>query len=164
MEEQERTAGLLQDSHMTFIGPKCPIACEEEQEYPEEVAEILKNVGYRYGVTAAKISHDKLFGTVLVNVQMKNYGVAPMYFSWPVCVYLLDEQGDVLAKQELDIDLTKMGQNQTVSATAKWQDENIQESLPIIAIGIENPESGEPEVFLDMNAVTQGKMYFLQGK
>lgn len=159
--EQTRTIELLQESHMTFIGPKCPLACDEEQEYPVEVAEILKNVGYRYGVTSAKISHDKLFGAVTVDVQMKNYGVAPMYFSWPVCVYFFDEQGNVLARQKLDVDLTKLGRGQTVSAKVKWQNEGLKNNLPVVAVGIENPETGKPEVFLDMKTEAQDKVYIL---
>lgn len=159
--EQMRTVELLQESHMTFVGPMCPIACKEEQDYPEAVAEVLKNVGYRYGVTSARILHDKLFGSVTVDIRMKNFGVAPMYFSWPVCVYFLDEQGKVLERQELDIDLTGLGQNQTVSAKAKWQEENLKEELPVIAIGIENPETGKPEVFLDMDTGVQDKVYLL---
>lgn len=159
--KQARTIELLRESHMTFIGPKCPIACNEEQEYPLEVSEILKNVGYRYGVTTAQMTHDKLFGTVSVKVQLKNYGVAPMYFSWPVCLYFLDEQGKVLERQELEIDLTKLGQEQTVTAQVKWQDESLKKSLPFIAIGIENPETGKPEVYLDMNTRVQDKVYIL---
>ena len=158
---QAQTIELLQDSHMTFIGPMCPIACKEEQEYPTEVAEMLKNVGYRYGVSSARISHDKLLGTVTAEVQLKNYGVAPMYFSWPVCLYFLDEQGNVLKRQELSVDLTKLGQNRTVSAKAKWQDESLKSVVPIVAIGIENPETGEPEVFLDMQTKAQDKVYIL---
>lgn len=159
--DRRRTVALLQESHMTFIGPKCPIANNEEQEYPEAVTEILKNIGYRYGVTVAKITHDKLFGTVSAEVQLKNYGVAPMYFDWPVCVYFLDKQGNVLERRSLEIDLTKLGQNQSVSAKVEWQDERLKKELPVIAICIENPETGEPEVFFDMDTVAQDKVYIL---
>lgn len=159
--EQARTIKLLQESHMTFVGPMCPIACDEEQEYPVEVAEILKNVGYRYGVTSAKISQNKLVGSVSVEVQMKNYGLTQMYFSWPVNVYFLDESGNVLARRKVDIDLTKLGQNQSATARVEWQDEILKEKLPLVAIGIENPETGVPEVYLDMDTETQDKVYIL---
>lgn len=161
--EHARTIELLQESHMTFIGPMCPIANKEEMEYPTEVAEILKNVGYRYGVTFAKVVHNKLSGSVSLEIQMKNYGVAPMYFSWPVCVYLLDENGKVLDRQELDIELTKLGQNQLVTAKACFETDEVdlKTYLPVIAVGIENPETGEPEVFLDMDTEVQDKVYIL---
>lgn len=161
--KQARTIKLLQDSHMTFIGPKCPIANGEEQEYPVETAEILKNIGYRYGVTSAKIIQNKLFGTVTVEVQMKNYGVAPMYFSWPVCLYLLDENGNVIARRETDIDLMKLGQNQTVTTKVQFEGEqlDLKEQVPAVTIGIENPETGNPEVILDMKTMALNKMHIL---
>ena len=159
--EQARTIDLLQRSYMTFIGPKTPMLNAEEKMWPEAVAEILKNVGYRYGVTSAKIEHNSDAGMVSAEVQLKNFGVAPMYFEWPVCMYLLDEQGKPVERKVLDVNLTKLAKEQTVVAKAEWKGEDLKEKLPLIAITIENPDTGKPEVYLDMDVKTQDKVYIL---
>ena len=146
---------------MTFTGPMCPIANEEEIQYKEAVSEILKNIGYRYGVTRSSVSYNKLFGTVSVSLELKNYGVAPMYFKWPVCLYVLGENKQVLKRYETVLDLTKLRGGAVTKVRAKFQDECLKESMGIIAIGIENPETGMPEVYLDMDTPNEKKMYLL---
>ncbi|MBR5565516.1 MAG: DUF4832 domain-containing protein [Roseburia sp.] len=159
--KQERTIELLQSSHMTFTGPKCPIVNKEEVQYKEAVSEILKNIGYRYGVTKSSISYNKIFGTTTVSLELKNYGVAPMYFKWPVCLYVLDESKQVLNRYETEVDLTKLKGGGAVKVRVKIQDECLKESMGIIAIGIENPETGMPEVYLDMDTPNEKKLYLL---
>lgn len=158
---QKQTIELLRESHMTFVGPMCPIANQEERMYPTEIAEILKNIGYRYGVTNAKIRCNKLNGTIIVDIQMKNFGVAPMYFPWKVYLYVVDENGAVQRRQELPIDLTKLSQNESASASISWQSDSGETGEPLLAIGIENPETGEPAVLLDMQTKSIDKRYFL---
>ena len=159
--EQARTTDLLQRSHMTFIGPKTPMTNAEEQMWPDAVAEILKNVGYRYGVTSAKMEQDSVLGMLSVELQLKNFGVAPMYFAWPACMYLLDAQGNLTGRKVLDVDLTKLAKGQTVTAKVTWKGDNLKKVLPLVAIGIENPDTGKPEVFLDMDVKAQDKVYIL---
>lgn len=52
----DRTIKLLQCSHTTFIGPKCPVR-GEITEYKEGVDEVLKNIGYRYRVSSSTLSY-----------------------------------------------------------------------------------------------------------
>ncbi len=118
-------------------------------------------MGYRYGVDHATISHDTVQGVVSVELQLKNYGVAPMYFAWPVCMYLLDEQGKLTERKVLDVDLTKLAKEQSVDVKVVWTGEKLKSILPKIAIGIENPDTGKPEVLLDMDVKVQDKVYIL---
>lgn len=159
--EQARTTELLQRSCMTFIGPKCPMLNGEEKMWPEAVAEVLKNVGYRYGAESAKVEHDNVIGTASVELRLKNYGVAPMYFAWPVCMYLLDEQGKLTERKVLDVDLTKLAKGMSVDVKVVWEGENLKKDMQLIAIGIENPDTGKPEVLLDMDVKVQDKVYIL---
>ena len=146
---------------MTFTGPKCPQANEEESEYPQAVEEILKNIGYRYGVTKAGIVHNKLLNKTTVSLEVKNYGVAPMYSEWPLCLYVVDEAGEVVARYETDVDLTKVCGG-TVTKTKLQIEENVCKGTGLrVAAGIENPENGEPSVQLDMVAQCIGQMYIL---
>lgn len=160
--EQERTLALLAESHMTFIGPKCPIACDEELIYPKETDAIRNMLGYRYGVSKAKICYDRLFGQIKLSVNMTNYGVAPMYFDWPVCVYLVDEENEVIGRYETDLRLSQITQGKSavtkVSMSLKEVDLN---DIPRIAIGIEDPQTKEPAVYLDMDVSKDNLRYLL---
>lgn len=159
----EQTLELLQQSHMTFIGPKCPIANDEEINYPEATQEILKNIGYRYGVTKAKLRYNKLSHKLTIKLELKNYGVAPMYFSWPVCLYFLSDDGKIQARYETDVDLEKLagGETLSVSITEDYTAPKSGEELPLVAIGIENPQTGLPEVKLAMDVEAVDCMYML---
>lgn len=162
--ELEQTISLLQDSHMTFIGPMCPIANREEKEYPEETVRVLENIGYRYGVTEAVFTYDKLFGKMKLQLELKNSGVAPMYFDWPVCIYVLNEKKEVLARFETGIKLTELSKDEITKTRLELPKELFAEEFPILAVGIENPETKEPEVALNMQTGRVGYRYILNEK
>jgi len=61
----------------------------------------------------------------------------------------------------LDVDLTKLAKEQSADAKVVWEGENFKKNLPLIAIGIANPDTGKPEVLLDMDVKTQDKVYIL---
>lgn len=163
-EQAAQTAALLASSHMTFIGPKCPIANQEQLEYPIETDAVLKNLGYRYGVTEARLHYNFLRRTVNVEFFMQNTGTAPMYFDWAVCLYVLDESGEVQERVQTEVKLSELSQGNGIweEASLSFDKENEKSGFKI-AIGIENPESGEPEVFLNMDTEHAGKRYLLNG-
>ena len=156
--EQERTLALLAESHMTFIGPKCPIACDEEISYPKETDAIRAMLGYRYGVSKAKTCYDRLTRKLKVSVTIKNYGVAPMYFDWPVCIYLLDEEHEIIARYETEICLSQITQGKSAETTMQIERKD---DVTAIAVGIEDPKNGEPSVYLDMDASQENLRYII---
>lgn len=158
----DRTISLLEDSHMTFIGPKCPIANEEQVQYPEQVDEVLCNLGYRYGVKKMKLKYYKAEKIATIDLDIINRGVAPMYFDWPVYVYCLDENNQVIAKQQLDIDLTMLTQGEDQWITTTLDLSELADEIPTIAIGIEDPDTGQPAVALDMQTDAVDFMYILK--
>ena len=105
----DETLGLLADSHMTFIGPMCPIANKDEKAYPDEVHEVLGSLGYRYGVSRCRIIENRFTGSMVVKLTVNNHGTAPMYFDWPFCVYLIGSDGSVVSRYETDIRLRAGG-------------------------------------------------------
>lgn len=163
--ELDRTLSLLEESHMTFIGPMCPIACQEELTYPEETREVLGKIGYRYGVSEAEIRYNSLSKEATVTFTLENRGVAPMYFDWKVCLYQLDEKGEAEQRFETEILLSELAQGESAEAVVKadlteWMEENDGE-LPTFAVGIENPDTGEPAVSLDMQTEKNELRYLL---
>ncbi len=157
------TLGLLSASHMTFVGPMCPTAHKDEKNYPAEVYEVLEKIGYRYGVSECKILDNKFMGRTDISLTVNNYGTAPMYFDWKFCAYLIDAGGKVVKRCETDIDLTGIFDNG--SSTAKLviagdDRKHLMDGTYRLAVGIENPETGQPQVKLDMDVESRG-YYFL---
>ena len=147
---------------MSFIGPKCPIACDEEEKFPDEVNAVRSKLGYCYGVSESSIAYSRLSGKLRLNLSISNYGAAPMYFDWPLCVYVLDDSGNVLERVETNIKLSEIagGTVKQVEATLALDKDKF-EDIPILAIGIENPETGEAEIQLDMDVENYGYKYLL---
>lgn len=158
------TLELIKESHMTFIGPKCPIACGEELAFPDGTAQVKKSLGYRIGVSSCRISYNRITKNAKASVTLKNYGTAPMYRDWKVCLYLVDEQGRIMDRYETDIELSKLAGGKKVCCTVKVpMPEGVMYSdgIPVFFIGIENPDTGSPEVYLDMDSIRSGFYYCL---
>ncbi|MDO5294275.1 MAG: DUF4832 domain-containing protein [bacterium] len=155
------TLELLDKSHMTFIGPKCPISNEELVQFPKEVGQVLNKIGYRYGVSKVKLSYDALLKKTKVNITLNNYGVAPMYQDWPVYLYVLSENHQVVSKQLVKVNLTQLGQNESKDLEVQVKEPLSEESVRRLAIGIEDPETNKPAVALDMDVNAEDKMYFI---
>ncbi|MEE2757990.1 MAG: DUF4832 domain-containing protein [Myxococcota bacterium] len=54
--------------------------------------EVHKAMGYRYVMEGVEFSPRVTNGSLRVALTIRNEGVAPFYYRWPVTVYLLDEQ------------------------------------------------------------------------
>lgn len=159
--ERERTIGLLDQSHMTFIGPMMPTMEDDLATYEEDKNIVLQHLGYRYAVDTCKITLDKLFKKAKIEVTLANYGVAPMYVNWPVYLYLLNEDLQVIEKQQISIDLTKLAGGEKEPLSLTIQNNSLKDGMIPIAIGIENPETEEPAISFDMTSKSLKKRYIL---
>lgn len=160
----DETLRLLSASHMTFVGPMCPIANEEEKNYPDEVCRVLEKIGYRYGISKCRIRDNKFTGRTQVALTVNNYGTAPMYFDWKLCVYLVDAGGNAVGRYETDIDLTGIVEGGSAKSrlTIDGDDrKHLMDGTYRLAVGIENPETGQPEVQLDMEVESRGYHFLL---
>lgn len=157
----EGTLELLDRSHMSFIGPKIPEP-EEWEKWRQGAEQVLKRLGYRYGVSEAQITYDTLTRKLRVDAVLVNHGTAPLYFDWPLCFYVMDGNGEVLQRIPAEVKLTECAQGGTVplrieTDCREWDRENV----PVVAVGIEDPRTGEPAVALDMKCRQDGYRYRL---
>lgn len=147
VENLDETISLLKLSHTTFLGPKCPIL-EELDVYEEGVSEVLKTMGYRYGVSEATISHWKWSESGTLNLAIENRGIAPIYFPWKMYVYIYNSTGKFVEKREVPVSLMEITGGESAVATL--------ENMPIISgysywVGVENPSTGKAAMYLDMD-------------
>lgn len=184
------TLKLIEATHPSFLGPKIPDMRGGTDDDEQLSATALRNarkihgmLGYRYRVTEISISDaatdDGALATLYkqltdqmgdtqaykcVRVTLRNDGLAPMYFDWPVKLYLVKE-GDrtpCSAYPVGGLQLTKIPGDSETSAevlipAAQLEAENTQ-----LYIGIEDPESGKPSVQLAMDVPTLDGMYLLR--
>ena len=185
------TLQLIEASHPSFLGPKIPDmrgAAEDDDRKLSETAlwnarKIQSMLGYRYRVAEISISdaatEDGVWTTMYklltgqmgsreeykcVRVTLRNDGLAPMYFDWPVKLYLVKD-GDrtpCSAYPLGGLQLTKIPGDSEASAevlipAAELEAENTQ-----LYIGIEDPESGKPSVQLAMDVPMLDGMYLLR--
>lgn len=142
----QRTKSLIAQSHMSFIGPKVPHRLEA-LDYQEAADEIREMLGYKLGISQAVIKHDRLFASWDISMTWNNKGIAPMYYNWPVYLYFYDNEGRMVQKNRVDMDITSIAPDSTLNVRAKVKISDVKISK--ITIGIEDPMIEKPVVRLN---------------
>lgn len=137
-----RTTKLVGDSHTTFLGPKTA-----DKEYEQGYNELLKNMGYRIWIKEAKLKTQK--NAVQISLQWENSGVAPMYWDWPVSLYLKDKDDRLVIERSVEISLSQLLPKEKMTTETEISYEGAKKMLQeggSLYLGIKEPESGEPLV------------------
>lgn len=185
------TLKLIEASHPSFLGPKIPDmrgAAEDDDRKLSETAlwnarKIQSMLGYRYRVTEISISdaatEDGVWTTLYklltgqmgsreeykcVRVTLRNDGLAPMYFDWPVKLYLVKggDRTPCNAYPLGGLQLTKIPGDSETSAEVLIPAAELEAENTELYIGIEDPESGKPSVQLAMDVPMLDGMYLLR--
>lgn len=131
------TLELIEESHMTFLGPKCPV--KEEAALPGAEA-VRRLLGYRFYISGLTTRYSFLEGRIDVAMTWENTGIAPFYWDWPVTMYVYDREGELAYWETLELRLSRLMPGNTLEAMA---------SIPFtdrfrhgfrIGIGIAEPE------------------------
>ena len=162
-ENWEETKQLILDSHMSFIGPKCPH--EKSEGFQREQSErVLPLLGYKIGIGEGKLNYNKLTKNWKVSLVWNNKGVAPMYYNWPVYLYLLSDNGDIQAKIPIEIELTKLKGGSEIQTNTKFLLEKYdleKEDIAAIGVGIEDPMFEQPAIHLNNKNAKMNTIYKL---
>lgn len=141
-----KTVQLIRKSHTTFLGPNTA-----NSKYLNGYHTILKNMGYRIWISEAALS-SKLNGTRL-KLTWENDGVAPFYKDWPVWVYITDENGNTLQKEQIELTLSSLLPGDIIQT-----DTQLDIKVPLkligekyhISIGIEDPMTRKDSIHFAM--------------
>jgi len=148
-EDLEETLRMIRESHMTFLGPKFP------EGDSEAVEKIRSSLGYRYGVSKVTVKKKWLSRKTVLTAEVFNDGAAPMYEDWKLCVYIESEAK--ITRVETDADLRSISGGKSQSVRVELSEPLADDAR--IRVGIEDPESGKPAVYLDMQAEEKDRMY-----
>jgi len=142
------TLSLLEASHTSFLGPKCPVRNEYDAPlYRYAVPRILNTLGYRIGITQMILQPEIGTQGKHLTLQWENHGSAPIYFKTPVKLYLVNVFGAIQELAEVQIDLTALLPGESVISLTELPD-GITYEGKTLAIGILDPMTGKPSVSL----------------
>lgn len=155
-----QTVELIKASHTTFLGPKFPRVKNEstDEAFAAGIDTLLLNMGYRLGVTKAVVSEKFIGKDIKVSLTWTNEGVAPMYWDWPVYIYMLDKDNNLINKIKTDVKLTQIlpgEQIKSITAIPLSKEPGYGTKL---CVGIEDPLTGEPAITLVTDAARIGKL------
>lgn len=145
------TLSLLEASHTSFLGPKCPVRNEYDGLlYRYAVPQILNTMGYRIGITQMTLQPSSPSQGQLLTLQWENHGSAPLYFEAPVKLYLVNTYGSTQELTDVQIDLTTLLPGERmISVTELPKDASYQGKT--LAAGILDPMTGKPSISLVSN-------------
>lgn len=145
----ERTLGLLEASHTTFLGPKIA-----DSDYPEGYAAALGKMGYRLWISQGKLQ--RLGGKGQLTLVWENSGVAPFYQDWPVYLYLKHPDSGEITQVPVALKLSELlpGESITQKVALPWAARDME-----ISVGIVDPMTGKAAVRLAMDTPPQTEAY-----
>lgn len=142
------TLSLLEASHTSFLGPKCPVRNEYDGPlYRYAVPRILNTLGYRIGITRMTLQPESGTQGQSLTLQWENHGSAPIYFETPVKLYLADTLGAIQELAEIQIDLTALLPGETMISVTELP-KGIFYDGKTLAVGLLDPMIGKPSVSL----------------
>lgn len=145
------TLRMIRDTHMTFIGPKCP---EGSLKDTSEARTVREELGYRYYISAVTTQYSFTQGQLDVKIIWENGGLAPLYWDWPVTMYVYNAKGELKYWETVDLKLSKLypGTSAETVCSIPFTDEFRQGYQ--IGIGITDPDEKE---FLSLAIDTEKK-------
>ncbi|MCD8067848.1 MAG: DUF4832 domain-containing protein [Lachnospiraceae bacterium] len=162
-ENLDMTLSLIEETHMSFIGPYCPTGEEAESEGAQEV---LKRLGYRLYISGLTTSYSLREDELRISMTWENTGIAPMYWDWPVTMYICTLDGELEYAETVEMNLTQLVPGaQIVTENSIPYSEQLQSGF-MIGVSITDPEQ-EETLKLAMDAEEMGLVqviYVYEGK
>jgi len=97
---------FIQQTHWSFIGSAGGAIQAQDEQHRANLDKLHKKLGYRF--VLRKFDHLKAVNQgsqLTVNIHVENKGVAPFYYDWPLVLYLVSSDQQVVLKHTLNIDI-----------------------------------------------------------
>lgn len=131
------TMETVESTHMSFIGPACPTGELKDSDAAQKLRERL---GYRLYISHLETAY--AFGSNQLEVRMtwSNAGLAPLYWEWPVMMYIYDNSGRPVYWESVDIDLRELTPGEKIETLSHIPFTDVFRQGFQIGIGIESPD------------------------
>lgn len=97
---------FIQQTHWSYIGSAGGAIQPQNEQHQANLDKLHKKLGYRF--VLRNVTHIKSIAkgsSLAITVSVENKGVAPFYYDWPVALYLVSEDQQVVSQHTLDIDI-----------------------------------------------------------
>ncbi|MCD8325650.1 MAG: DUF4832 domain-containing protein [Lachnospiraceae bacterium] len=154
----DQTLQLIEETHMTFIGPNCPTG---ELAETDEAQEVLKRLGYRFYISGLRTTYSLLQNEMKITLTWENTGLAPMYWDWLVTMYVYDQDGEMIYWDTVDMDLTQLMPGTQIVTENSFPFSDQFSSGFMIGIGISNPNNIDENIRLAMDVEEMDQVQIL---
>ena len=139
----------IQNAHTTYMVSK---------EIPDSKVKdtLVKNMGYRLGVTRVSIIQERDSDEISVCLDWVNEGLSPLYFDLPA--YLYNQKNAVLANVDIELPSLLPGEKLTTETVIN---KNVVPKGTTLYLGIADPMTGKPAVKLVSNQEEQNRLHKL---
>ncbi|MBS5431544.1 MAG: DUF4832 domain-containing protein [Lachnospiraceae bacterium] len=139
-ERLDATMDMVRKTHMTFIGPKCPEGSLKDSEAAQALEQEL---GYRYYISELSTRYSFGQGQLEVEMTWQNGGLAPLYWDWPVTMYVYDKSGELKYWETVELELSKLYPGREIETVTHIPfTEEFRDGFQI-GIGITDPDEEE---------------------
>lgn len=111
------TLETVEQGHLTFIGPNCPV---KERAESDAAVQLRERLGYRLYISELRTEYVLFDNGLDVYLTWNNMGLAPLYWDFPVTLYVYDLGGEQIYSQELsDLKLSALAPDKTITTAAQ---------------------------------------------
>lgn len=140
---------LARESHTSWLGPCSPAVVVAGAPEQVHLDALLKTIGYRFVLTSVEHTGQIQKGESLsIVMNWKNKGVAPFYFSWPLCLALVDESGQIGNTYRTLEDIRHWLPGEISITTELPIDPALKPGTYSLVVGILDPETNRPGIDL----------------
>lgn len=134
------TLNLIERSHMTFIGPRCP---EGDQTESSGAEAMKKRLGYRIYISELQTQFSFAENRLNVFLTWNNTGLAPMYWDWPVTMYVFDMDGELKYWETVELELSELVPDTQITTETHIPFTDLLRQGFQVGIGITDPDEQE---------------------
>jgi len=145
-ERFDETLEMARRSHLSWIGPSSDIE-ELDADERKNLDRFLATIGYRFSVHAASYPEGWRVGSdVAVEFEVRNDGVAPFYYEWPLELSLINAGGRIVYSRAAAQDIRDWMPGATAFAERLRLPASVPPGAYTLAIAILDPSTGKPGV------------------
>ena len=144
-ENMERTLRQLKLSHTSWLGPSGPFY-STSSEVAVNLDVVQNSMGYKFYISRAALGKNlSLSGKRTLQITMKNSGIAPFYYRWPVRLYIMDFNNSIKYVQTAEYDIRTLMPNG--SGVIRFSvPEEYQNNAFKAFVGIADPSTDKPAI------------------
>ncbi|WP_197454445.1 DUF4832 domain-containing protein [Stieleria varia] len=147
------TRQMVQRSHFSWVGPYGPALVDPKSLgdranlFAQHSETLVREMGYDFQLTAIRhLKSIELDKPTPIAIKVRNRGVAPFYYPWPVTIALIDAQGNVATSVKSPWDIRSWQPDSDIIEKASISFSQVPVGEYQLALGIVDPWQNKPKI------------------